>query len=454
MPIPSRRILPVVALLLLLALLASAATADLSVQEASLSAGGQVYEVNAGPNGLLYLSDLTSQEVWRVDPVTGAYTVYQGVSPQDARADAGGVIWFTDGAEQFGRINPATNVKTLWSAGPAGEVNLWGVAFDASNRVWFSEWFGSGSRLWRFNPANRELCSYSPSGGASSYYLLSTGNQIWLGNWAAGKLMRLDLTSNQLRAWQLPAGSSPVGLALDSSGALWWADAPNGVPLRGAAAGAQQPGSATTVGALARLEPDLNRLTRYTLPAGSDPQWLAVLGSAVWYSEITGRTVGKLEPSQAAGSQSILTTTDEVLTSSCSTLGVGSSSLVTIRTGALAFSAGSWSTAVNSGGWTVYQMPAGAAPFGLARSGDTLWIGDQGRQKLAKTTPSTCYPFDVHPLPPACDGDVDIADVMTVAGCFQQPFGPSCPALLDFNASGAIDVADITLVAQQWGWRQ
>lgn len=65
----------------------------------------------------------------------------------------------------------------------------------------------------------------------------------------------------------------------------------------------------------------------------------------------------------------------------------------------------------------------------------------------------SCYPYDVHPLPPACDGDVDIADVLTVAGCFGQSVSPSCPALLDFDGLNGIDVADIVAVADQWGWQ-
>jgi hypothetical protein len=66
----------------------------------------------------------------------------------------------------------------------------------------------------------------------------------------------------------------------------------------------------------------------------------------------------------------------------------------------------------------------------------------------------SCYRYDVHPLPPACDGDVDIVDVLTVAGCFEQPVSASCPALLDFDGLNGVDIADIVAVADQWGWPQ
>jgi streptogramin lyase len=441
---------------LLLALLAGVAGADLGVQEAPLMPGGQVYEVTRGPTGLLYLSDTGSQEIWRVDPISGNYTVYQGVYGQDATAAADAAIWFTDGAEVFGRINPQTGVKTTWAAGLAGEVNLWGTAAGPNNTVWLSEWFGSGSRLFRFTPGANELCSVTPVGGVSSYYVLVDDNEIWLGNWAADKIMRFTVSGNQLqlRAWDLPAGSNPVGMALDGDGNLWWADAPAGVPLRRPLQREFQPETPATAGTLARLEPGANRLTRYTLPAGSNPQWVAVDGSFVWYTEITGRTVGKLAPELASGTPSTLTFDDEMLTLSCLPLGTGAPSAVSTRTGTLAFTAGSWSAIVTSGGWSVYQMPAGAAPYGLAASADSLWIGDQGRQQLAKVVEAACYPYDVHPAPPACDGDVDIADIQTAAGCFNQPFSATCPAALNFNGVGLVDVGDVTLVAQQWGWTQ
>lgn len=70
-----------------------------------------------------------------------------------------------------------------------------------------------------------------------------------------------------------------------------------------------------------------------------------------------------------------------------------------------------------------------------------------------------CHVADVQPNPDhsntaACDGDVDIADVQRIAGCWQRPIGAACPAGLDVNSSGAIDINDIVLAAGYWGWRR
>jgi hypothetical protein len=71
-----------------------------------------------------------------------------------------------------------------------------------------------------------------------------------------------------------------------------------------------------------------------------------------------------------------------------------------------------------------------------------------------------CYFADVHPdpfhnTPPTlCDGDVDIADVQRVSGCWNQDVDETCPEALDFNRTGLVDVFDITTVAEEWGYQQ
>jgi hypothetical protein len=72
---------------------------------------------------------------------------------------------------------------------------------------------------------------------------------------------------------------------------------------------------------------------------------------------------------------------------------------------------------------------------------------------------SSCHRADVHPNadhsnPAACDGDVDIADIQRIAGCWQQPVGAACPAVLDMDGSGDLGLPDIVIAAGYWGWRR
>jgi hypothetical protein len=104
----------------------------------------------------------------------------------------------------------------------------------------------------------------------------------------------------------------------------------------------------------------------------------------------------------------------------------------------------------------------------LAAWGDTMWQLWLHNKDLPGAAPVLmtgagavvapfCHPADVQPNaaagnPEACDGDVDVADVQRVAGCWQQSVGPACPARLDFDESGAIGVTDIVFAADHWGW--
>ena len=110
--------------------------------------------------------------------------------------------------------------------------------------------------------------------------------------------------------------------------------------------------------------------------------------------------------------------------------------------------------------------PDGSGPSlerlsGVAYGNDpAIWRAAQPGGTPGRPNP-TCYFADVQPnanhtLPILCDGDVDIADVQRVAGCWNQPVGSAaCPAALNVSGQGAfVDVADIVAVAQRWGWRR
>jgi streptogramin lyase len=347
--------------LLLVAGLAQAG--DLGVDEAALSAAGEAYELNAAP-GALVLTDYGADEIRRIDPSTGAYTAYTVAAPVDGRQDAQGRIWFTSAESRFGFISPGAGTITTWSAGDPAELTLSGVAFDAVGRVWLTEWFGSDSALRRFDPATRELCAWAFSGGVSSYYALVSGGFVWTANWANDRLVRFDPVSGQGRRWSLGVGSDPLGIATDPAGDLW-------------AAAAEQ-------GQLLRLAPASDLLTRYALPAGEKPQIIASIGSVIWYTEGASGTVGSLDPSVAAGSSAVAGSDTFTAAPTCSTLPAGSVAAATARSASLAWSGGAWNEIVAAGGWTVYQLPAGANPFGIASYAGAPWVVDQGRQVIAR----------------------------------------------------------------------
>ena len=77
-------------------------------------------------------------------------------------------------------------------------------------------------------------------------------------------------------------------------------------------------------------------------------------------------------------------------------------------------------------------------------------------QAVYQVAPS-CHYADVQPNadhtnPAFCDQDVNIADVQRISGCWNRPISPICPVGLDLNSSTSIDVTDIIMAAEEWGW--
>ena len=102
----------------------------------------------------------------------------------------------------------------------------------------------------------------------------------------------------------------------------------------------------------------------------------------------------------------------------------------------------------DGGNWDHYLIWQGTSTISQAHNFGRLTLDLAG-----------CHMADVHPNSDhsnavACDGDVDIADIQRIAGCWLQAIGPACPATLDLDDSGDIGLSDIIIAAGFWGWRR
>jgi streptogramin lyase len=349
-------------------LMVVAVASGLEIQEAILA--GMVTEINPGTGEQIFVSNPGTSEIWEVD-ATGAYTVYENVpGVMDAKPDASGNIWFTDGGQMFGQIDVASEITTTWTI--VGAEVLGGLAFDDQGKVWLTQFFGQW--IYSFDPATTELCTYTLFLGAPSDYIVHGDGYLWLASWGQDKAYQLDTTNSLYRAWSIKRSPTdnprPLGLAVDSEGMLWWTD--------------------TTWDKLVRLDPALSEMTTYDLPLGSEPQLVTSQAGGLWYTEGTAGTFGFLRMGATADSTYTLSvSTPTVLTPAACTaegLGPGSPLGVTTRHGTLIWQAPySLAPAVDDGEWTVYQLPSTSRqPYGIAASGGFVWIGDQGQDKLVR----------------------------------------------------------------------
>jgi streptogramin lyase len=345
---------------------ASVLSAGAGGEEVDLTSYGTVYDINRGPTGQhLVISDYGAQEIWLVEPATAAYTVYVAGRVIDAQEDAAGNIWWADAAATFGELSVTANVKTTWSL--TGTESFNGIAFDDSGNVWISEWFGSASKLHRFDPATHELCAYALPGGSYSHYVLNDSGRFWLINWFDDHVLRFDPVTRGVVRWNIGSPSGwPQGMSLDGDGRLWWADRSD---------------------RLSRLDPAANEITRYVLPdgAGDSVQMVEAWGGLIRYTESGSGTVGMLNPEAAEGvTSTVAAIALAVPEPTCTNLGAGVSTAVTPVTGTLSWISATVTPLVEDGAWRVYQLPSEAGPYDLAWSAGYQWVTDQGRQKLVR----------------------------------------------------------------------
>jgi uncharacterized repeat protein (TIGR01451 family) len=335
-----------------------------TAQEAALNPGGEAYEINLDASGYFWISDLNANEIWQVEPVSGAYTVYQNIeAPSDARSDPSGMVWWANWVQgRFGRLDPDTGEAFLWAT--PGSDGLYSTQIDkGSGDFWTVA--KDQPYLYRFQPGSGQLCRYTLPEQAMVEYLLVRDGAVWLGDWENSALLRLDPGPAAFTTWQLPANSGPRGLDFDAQGRLWFTDIESQ--------------------ALRRFWPDSGLLDTFYLPNADFPEMVAVDGDSVWFTTRDSATVGHLDPAEAAHSTDILTSGMVSTTPVCSqpTLLV---TTVKTRTGTLTWVPQSYITLVENDGWTIYQppQPEQSFPYGIVTDGVYVYFVDSGRQVLGR----------------------------------------------------------------------
>jgi streptogramin lyase len=344
--------------------LAIHAFVDRSTSEPRLNSKGSAYELNLDSQGRLWISDFKTGEVWGVDPANGTYEKYTvSGSPIDAR-QADGYLWWGDGLSNvLGRVSTSDGTSTQWQVPDA--YGFLGTSLDDQGRLYATD--SSNPYLYRLDPNLAELCTYTLPGFGASNYLFRDGDTLWLDDSFDSTILRLQISDDSLTWWSLPEASSPFGMVVDTQGNLWYADQGKKV--------------------LAQLNPTTDQLVSYALPTGNYPQMIAIQSGAIWYTEQSLPSIGRLDPLTADHTMDTLTIHEQLVTPSCSSISPASSGKVSITTGSMSWGKQTYTPIVNTSGWEIYQLPKGSDPWGIAVT-DFGYVVDSGRQVLMRFVPS------------------------------------------------------------------
>lgn len=353
----------------------------------------ELNDVNAGVDGRIYITDKSNAVANVLTPLTEEYRVFNlGISGDtgDVQPAPDGRIWYTDNKELLGVFDPNYCVNEgdvcpgkVWKFPPLGEeqdiFNIGPLTVDSLGRVWVGLLAGPIVRLYRATqtgPTNLEYCPYD-IGYYHTHDLKSYDGAIWFGDYATHRILRFDQVTEILSNWQLPADADPDGMTFDSSGGLWWVEINRG-----------------RIGHLAFGVTDT--LIYYDIPGTAQPVGISMQAGKIWYSDKNGK-VGQLDPGAAA----------PISSAPISEISLGEKnvscenfipympiSAYYMETKTLTFTEFDppLTPDISTDGWTIFTLPAGSKPAGMAAGGGAVYVADSdtstlGIGKLIRFTP-------------------------------------------------------------------
>lgn len=146
---------------------------------------------------------------------------------------------------------------------------------DSSGQLWISDW-GAGE-IWRIDPINQVYIKYQGISGASDAKIDANGD-LWWTDSKNNDLGRLDLDLNTADIWALSGNvSQTVGLALDpSNNAVWTTDEVNPI--------------------IHRFKPDTEEMCAYEVPDGGASTYILANSGRVWIGDWINNRIVALDP--------------------------------------------------------------------------------------------------------------------------------------------------------------
>jgi virginiamycin B lyase len=216
------------------------------------------------------------------------YTEYELPGPNrmpwSAAPDNNGQFWmpYFGDANKIGVLDPKTGAVQEFEVPNHGTAAIHSAVPAPDGSVWLAE--QGPNKIGRWNPTTKEIVEYQDTYAPGKEGLLSGGSkhtlrvgpkgEIWS---SGGPLSRFDPTTHKFT--DIPEVPSCYGIALDKSGAVWFAEY-------------------TSDGQIGKVDPKTLKVTKYAPPtAHSAPRRIQVDSDGmVWFAEYDGGKIGRFDP--------------------------------------------------------------------------------------------------------------------------------------------------------------
>jgi len=166
------------------------------------TSGAVVQGITVSRSGnTIWFAEAASKKIGRlvlgVPPVFNEFSPPSSVNlaaPIQVAVDSSGNVWFTDhGSNQFGVLDPLTNVWKVFPIGFCSDSCVYGlpnaIFVDAKNTIWFSEHIAG--RVGRYDPSSGILTEYVVHGSSTPlmwWAMPGPDNLVWFVAWGLGEL--------------------------------------------------------------------------------------------------------------------------------------------------------------------------------------------------------------------------------------------------------------------------
>ena len=277
---------PVIVILALAAILASPTAAVAQYQQQIQIDEWQVpWEQSrprdpfVGPDGKVWFVGQRSHYAAYLDPETGDFEKFDlddGTGPHNLVVDGDGTVWYTGNrARHIGRLDPETGEieKFLMPDDRARDPHT--MVFDQEGDIWFT--VQGGNFIGKFIKGTAEVrlveapkVEGSRRGNSSRPYgiKMDSRNRPWIALFSTNKIAAVNPETMELRTYELPEGSRPRRLVIDSHDMVWYVDYARGY--------------------LGRLDPATGRVLEWANPSGelARPYGMAIdSDDRIWFVE-------------------------------------------------------------------------------------------------------------------------------------------------------------------------
>jgi streptogramin lyase len=180
-------------------------------------------------DGFVWGSGLLSEQVYRLDPVTGGVVTYpfpKGKPPYGMAFDKNKILWVSlEFADQIVKLDPVTGRQTTYNV-LTPHADLRHVQTDAVGNLWATA--QQSGKLIKIDAQSGKLTEYAPptpNNGILSVDVDRKHNLIWVAEAEADKMARFDPRTGKFTEFPLPnvrTGLKRIAIDPNNPNRVWW----------------------------------------------------------------------------------------------------------------------------------------------------------------------------------------------------------------------------------------